>query len=35
MNVSALSIRHPVPAILLFALLTIEGLIAFRHLGIQ
>ena len=35
MNVSAWSIRHPVPAILVFALLTILGLMAFRALGIQ
>ena len=35
MNVSAWSIRHPVPAILLFALLTIIGLMGFRGLGIQ
>ena len=35
MNVSAWSIRHPVPAILLFALLTIIGLMGFRALGIQ
>ncbi|MCO5760080.1 MAG: efflux RND transporter permease subunit, partial [Chromatiaceae bacterium] len=35
MNVSAWSIRHPVPAILVFGLLTILGLMAFRALGIQ
>ena len=35
MNVSAWSIRHPVPAILLFALLTLMGLMGFRALGIQ
>ncbi|NGZ05622.1 MAG: efflux RND transporter permease subunit [Magnetococcales bacterium] len=35
MNFSALSIRHPVPAILLFTLLTLLGLTAFRALGIQ
>lgn len=35
MNFSALSIRHPVPAILLFVLLTILGLSAFKSLGIQ
>ena len=35
MNVSAWSIRHPVPAILLFALLTLIGLMAFRALGVQ
>ncbi|GAB0058975.1 Multidrug resistance protein MdtB [Candidatus Magnetaquicoccaceae bacterium FCR-1] len=35
MNFSALSIRHPVPAILLFALLTLLGLASFKALGIQ
>ncbi|MBF0271222.1 MAG: efflux RND transporter permease subunit [Magnetococcales bacterium] len=35
MNFSSLSIRHPVPAILLFALLTLLGLSSFRALGIQ
>ena len=35
MNISALSIRHPVPALLLFALLTLLGVIGFRSLGIQ
>lgn len=35
MNVSAWSIRHPVPAILLFALLGLLGLMGFRALGIQ
>ncbi|MBF0127070.1 MAG: efflux RND transporter permease subunit, partial [Magnetococcales bacterium] len=35
MNFSALSIRHPVPAILLFALLTLLGVASFRGLGIQ
>ncbi|MBF0261321.1 MAG: efflux RND transporter permease subunit [Magnetococcales bacterium] len=35
MNFSALSIRHPVPAILLFALLTLLGLFSFKALGIQ
>lgn len=35
MNVSAWSIRHPVPAILLFALLTMLGVMGFRALGIQ
>ncbi|MBF0426491.1 MAG: efflux RND transporter permease subunit [Magnetococcales bacterium] len=35
MNFSAWSIRDPVPAILLFALLTFLGLGAFRSLGIQ
>ena len=35
MNVSAWSIRNPVPAILLFILLTLVGLGSFRALGIQ
>ncbi|MBB3773542.1 multidrug efflux pump subunit AcrB [Angulomicrobium tetraedrale] len=35
MNVSALSIRNPVPAILLFALLTVGGLLAFHRLPVQ
>ena len=35
MNVSAWSIRNPVPAILLFALLTICGLLAFSKLSVQ
>ncbi|WP_130470827.1 efflux RND transporter permease subunit [Candidatus Magnetaquicoccus inordinatus] len=35
MNVSSWSIRNPVPAILLFALLTLLGLGSFRGLGIQ
>jgi multidrug efflux pump subunit AcrB len=35
MNVSAWSIRNPVPAILLFALLTFLGIGGFRALGIQ
>ena len=35
MNVSTLSIRNPVPAILLFTWLTVLGLFAFRSLGIQ
>ncbi|MEO5329166.1 MAG: efflux RND transporter permease subunit [Magnetococcus sp. THC-1_WYH] len=35
MNFSSLSIRHPVPAILLFILLTLLGLSAFQSLGIQ
>ncbi|MDD5392587.1 MAG: efflux RND transporter permease subunit [Thiothrix sp.] len=35
MNVSAWSIRNPVPAILLFALLTFLGVKGFRALGIQ
>jgi multidrug efflux pump subunit AcrB len=35
MNVSAWSIRNPVPSILLFALLTVLGLWGFHRLGIQ
>lgn len=35
MNFSALSIRNPVPAILLFALLTAGGLLAFERLAVQ
>ncbi|MVA74283.1 AcrB/AcrD/AcrF family protein [Agrobacterium vitis] len=35
MNISAFSIRNPVPAILLFALMTVCGLIAFEKLKIQ
>ena len=35
MNFSALSIRNPVPAILLFALLSLAGLIAFKSNKIQ
>ncbi len=35
MNVSAWSIRNPVPAILLFGLLTLLGIGGFRALGIQ
>jgi multidrug efflux pump subunit AcrB len=35
MNFSAWSIRSPVPAILLFAMLTVCGLLAFRHLAVQ
>lgn len=35
MNFSALSIRHPVPAILLFTLLCLLGLKSFQSLGIQ
>ncbi|RON51645.1 efflux RND transporter permease subunit [Pseudomonas frederiksbergensis] len=35
MNISALSIRHPVPAVMLFILLTIFGLVGFGKLGIQ
>ncbi|MGB9108018.1 MAG: efflux RND transporter permease subunit, partial [Telluria sp.] len=35
MNFSALSIRNPVPAIMLFALLTLAGILAFRANKIQ
>jgi multidrug efflux pump subunit AcrB len=35
MNISAWSIRNPVPAILLFVLLTVCGLLAFNRLQIQ
>jgi multidrug efflux pump subunit AcrB len=35
MNFSALSIRNPVPAILLFALLTLAGLLAYRSAIVQ
>jgi multidrug efflux pump subunit AcrB len=35
MNVSAWSIRNPIPSILLFILLTIAGLMAFRAMKIQ
>ena len=35
MNISSLSIKNPVPAILLFIWLTLLGLFAFRGLGIQ
>jgi len=35
MNVSAWSIRNPVPALLLFILLTLLGLIGFSRLGVQ
>ncbi|MBF2714153.1 AcrB/AcrD/AcrF family protein [Agrobacterium vitis] len=35
MNFSAWSIRNPVPAILLFALLTVGGLLAFERLAVQ
>ena len=35
MNVSAWSIRNPIPAILLFALLTLAGLLAFRAMKVQ
>ncbi|CAN7560416.1 efflux RND transporter permease subunit [Bosea sp. LjRoot9] len=35
MNFSAWSIRSPVPAILLFVMLTFVGLLAFKHLAVQ
>jgi multidrug efflux pump subunit AcrB len=35
MNLSAWSIRNPVPAILLFVVLTFLGIIGFNKLGIQ
>ena len=35
MNFSALSIRNPIPAILLFALLTLAGLLAFKANKVQ
>ena len=35
MNISALSIRHPVPAVLLFIMLTIFGIIGFNRLQVQ
>ncbi|QUD90224.1 efflux RND transporter permease subunit [Phenylobacterium montanum] len=35
MNVSALSIKHPVPAVLLFILLTVFGIVGFHRLQIQ
>ncbi len=35
MNFSALSIRNPIPAILLFILLTIAGVMSFRSMGVQ
>lgn len=35
MNFSALSIKHPVPAILLFALLTLAGLLAYKANRVQ
>lgn len=35
MNISALSIRHPVPAVMLFILLTLFGLSGFEKLAIQ
>ena len=35
MNVSAWSIRNPIPAILLFLLLTLAGLMGFRAMTVQ
>ncbi len=35
MNFSAFSIRNPVPAILLFAMLAVGGLLAFKYLPVQ
>ncbi|WEK46233.1 MAG: efflux RND transporter permease subunit [Candidatus Andeanibacterium colombiense] len=35
MNISALSIRHPVPAVLLFIMLTVFGIIGFTRLQVQ
>lgn len=35
MNFSSLSIRHPIPAILLFTLLSIAGILSFRAIGVQ
>ena len=35
MNFSAWSIRNPVPAILLFVMLTVAGLFAFRAAKVQ
>ncbi|MFS8056737.1 efflux RND transporter permease subunit [Rhizobium sp. BR 317] len=35
MNFSAFSIRNPVPAILLFVMLAVGGLLAFKHLPVQ
>jgi multidrug efflux pump subunit AcrB len=35
MNFSALSIRHPVPAILLFVVLSVLGVVGFKNLGVQ
>ena len=35
MNFSAFSIRNPIPAILLFILLSIAGLLAFKAIGVQ
>ena len=35
MNFSAFSIRNPIPAILLFSLLSIAGVLAFKAIGVQ
>ncbi len=35
MNISALSIRYPVPAVMLFLLLTLFGFLGFERLGIR
>ena len=35
MNFSALSIRNPIPAIMLFALLSLAGLLSFRGSAVQ
>ena len=35
MNLSSYSIRNPVPALLLFAMLTLVGLLAFKTIGVQ
>ncbi len=35
MNLSSLSIRNPIPAVLLFILLTLAGLLGFRAMGVQ
>ncbi len=35
MNISAWSIRYPVPAVLLFVLLTLLGMFGLDRLGIQ
>ena len=35
MNFSSLSIRNPIPAVLLFILLTLAGVLSFRSMGVQ
>ena len=35
MNFSSLSIKHPIPAIMLFALLSLAGLLSFRGNVVQ